>query len=183
MISAIVAVDNNWGIGFNGELLEKIPEDMKYFKEKIEDNFLICGSKTWDSLPRRAFSQRPMIIISKRWNEMTSNHLIAIPNTFNYWMNLEQCIDFLTNKIKDGLYRASNGINKDIFIIGGGQIYKELLPLCSRVYVTKICKDHKNVDTYFPNLDKMPEWEISSCTELREYNGLYYSFLTYDKIS
>ena len=56
MISAIVAVDENWGIGFNGELLEKIPEDMKFFKEKIEGNLLICGSKTWDSLPRRAFA-------------------------------------------------------------------------------------------------------------------------------
>lgn len=186
MISAIVAVDENWGIGFNGELLEKIPEDLQYFKNLIEGNLLICGSKTWDSLPRRAFSQRPMIIISRRWNEMTSNHLIAIPNTFNYWMNLEQCIDFLTNKIKDGLYRENNGIDKDIFIIGGGQIYKELLPLCDRVYVTKIFESHENVDTYFPDLDE-PEmwntWKPVHIGETKVYNGLLYQFWTYDRIN
>ena len=172
MISAIVAVDENWGIGFNGELLEKIPEDLQYFKNLIEGNLLVCGSKTYEGLPRRAFAQRNMIIISRQQNGY-------IPNSSTHYMNLEECINF----IKCGFYRDYDGNDKDIFIIGGGQIYKELLPLCNRVYVTKICKDYKNVDTYFPNLDKMPEWEISSCTELREYNGLYYSFLTYDKIS
>ena len=186
MISAIVAVDENWGIGSNGDLFEKIPEDMKFFKEKIKGNFLICGSKTWDSLPRRAFSQRPMIIISRKWNEMTSNHLIAIPNTFNYWMNLEQCIDFLTNKIKNGFYRDCDGNDKDIFIIGGGQIYKELLPFCDRVYVTKIFKSHENVDTYFPDLDE-PEmwdtWKVTNQSKVKVYNDIMYQFWTYDRIN
>ena len=51
MISAIVAVDNNWGIGFNGKLLERIPEDMKYFKALTDDHMIIMGRKTWESLP------------------------------------------------------------------------------------------------------------------------------------
>jgi dihydrofolate reductase len=66
MISAIVAVDENWGIGFNGELLEKIPEDLQYFKNLIEGNLLVCGSKTYEGLPRRAFAQRNMIVISRQ---------------------------------------------------------------------------------------------------------------------
>ena len=66
MISAIVAVDENWGIGFNGELLEKIPEDLQYFKNLIEGNLLVCGSKTYEGLPRRAFAQRNMVIISRQ---------------------------------------------------------------------------------------------------------------------
>ena len=98
-------------------------------------------------------------------------------------MSLEQCIDFLTNKIKDGLYRENNGIDKDIFIIGGGQIYKELLSLCDRVYVTKIYKDHKNVDTYFPNLDESDEWAPAACGQLLTYNDLTYQFWQYDRIS
>ena len=53
MISAIVAVDNNWGIGFNGDLLEHIPEDLKYFKKLTENNVVIMGRKTWDSLPKK----------------------------------------------------------------------------------------------------------------------------------
>ena len=63
MISAIVAVNNDWGIGYNGDLLERIPEHMKYFKQVIKNNLLVCGKTTFDSLPQRAFSQRPMIIV------------------------------------------------------------------------------------------------------------------------
>ena len=94
-------------------------------------------------------------------------------------MSLEECID----SIKCGFYRDYDGKDKDIFIIGGGQIYKELLPLCDRVYVTKILKDYKNVDTYFPNLDKDSNWEISTCTDLRTSNNINYAFLTYDRIN
>ena len=136
MISAIVAVDNNWGIGFNGELLERIPEDLRYFKNLIEGNLLVCGSKTYEGLPRRAFA-----------------------------------------------HRDYDGNDKDIFIIGGGQIYKELLPLCDRVYVTKIYKDHENVDTYFPNLDESDEWAPACCSDIRTYNDLSYQFWQYDRIS
>ena len=71
---------------------------------------------------------------------------------------------------------------KEVFIIGGGSIYEQLLPYCDCVYVTKILKEHKDVDTYFPNLDKNPEWEIDTCTELREYNGIPYAFLTYKRV-
>ena len=172
MISAIVAVDNNWGIGFNGELLERIPEDLQYFKNLIEGNLLVCGSKTYEGLPRRAFAQRNMIIISRQLN----GH---IPNTFTNYMSLEKCI----NSIKYGFYRDYDGNDKDIFIIGGGQIYKELLPLCDRVYVTKIYKDHENVDTYFPNLDKSDEWTPACCSDIRTYNDLSYQFWQYDRIS
>jgi dihydrofolate reductase len=73
--------------------------------------------------------------------------------------------------------------HKEKFIIGGGQIYKELLPFCDRVYVTKICKDHENVDTYFPNLDESPEWEIDTCTDLQTSGNINYAFLTYNRIS
>ena len=172
MISAIVAVDNNWGIGFNGELLERIPEDLQYFKSLIEDNLLVCGSKTYEGLPRRAFAQRNMIIISRQRNG-------CIPNSFTCYMSLEECV----NSIECGFYRDYDGNDKDIFIIGGGQIYKELLPLCDRVYVTKIYKDHENVDTYFPNLDKSDEWTPACCSDIRTYNDLSYQFWQYDRIS
>lgn len=172
MISAIVAVDNNWGIGFNGRLLERIPEDLQYFKNLIKGNLLVCGSKTYEGLPRRAFAQRNMIIISRQWNGY-------IPNSFTCYMSLEECI----NSIEYGFYRDYDGNDKDIFIIGGGQIYKELLPLCDRVYVTKIYKDHENVDTYFPNLDESDEWTPACCSDIRTYNDLSYQFWQYDRIS
>ena len=80
----------------------------------------------------------------------------------------------------------ANGIDKDIFIIGGGQIYKELLPFCDRVYVTKIFKSHDNVDTFFPNLDEPEEWntwKVVHQSETKVYNDIMYQFWTYDRIN
>lgn len=165
MISAIVAVDENWGIGFNGELLEKIPEDLKYFKELTTNSIVVMGRKTWDSLPIKPLPNRLNMVISHSPREVLGDLSIRID----------------LNEAKIRLAMADS--NESWFIIGGGQIYKELLPFCDRVYVTKILKSYKNVDTYFPNLDKDFNWEISTCTDLRTSSNINYAFLTYDRIN
>ena len=165
MISAIVAVDNNWGIGYNGDLLEHIPEDLKYFKELTTGHIVVMGRKTWDSLPKKPLKDRLNIVISSQPKEVLGDLSIRI--------SMEEA------KIRLALSSA----DEEWFIIGGGTIYKELLPICDRVYVTKILKDHKNVDTYFPDLDKSSEWEIDTCTDLRTSGNINYAFLTYDRIS
>ena len=164
MISAIVAVDENWGIGFNGELLEQIPEDLKYFRELTTDNIVVMGRKTWDSLPIKPLPNRFNIIISRQEKQYESN-------SFTWIITLEKCIQTMLNDDID-----------EYFIIGGGQIYKELLPFCDRVYVTKIFKSHNNVDTYFPTLEQK-EWEITHQSEILTFNDLQYQFLTYDRIN
>ena len=73
MISAIVAVDNNWGIGFNGDLLEHIPEDLKYFKELTSGGVVIMGRKTWDSLPKKPLPNRVNIVITSNPKEDEEN--------------------------------------------------------------------------------------------------------------
>lgn len=165
MISAIVAVDVNWGIGFDGELLERIPEDLKHFKELTSDNTVVMGRKTWDSLPKKPLPNRFNIIISR----------IERPyeiNSFTWFTSLESCIKTMLNDDID-----------DYFIIGGGQIYEELLPYCDRVYVTKIPKAYPNVDTYFPvDLDESSEWRQVETGEMREYNNIAYHFLTYERV-
>ena len=165
MISAIVAVDENWGIGFNGELLEKIPEDMEHFKELTTDNIVVMGRKTWDSLPSQPLPDRLNIVLSRYYLTPTCKHTL--------YMTLESLKYVIDNKDK---------FSGDIFIIGGGQIYKELLPFCDRVYITKIFKSHNNVDTYFPMLDQK-EWEIANQSEILTFNDLQYQFLTYDRIN
>lgn len=169
MISAIVAVDDNWGIGFNGELLEKIPEDLKRFKKLTKGTVVVMGRKTWDSLPNKPLPDRLNIIISRQ----------------------PQFVDFLTISIgmeeaKVRAEAASKDPEDNWFVIGGGQIYKELLPLCDRVYVTKIFKSHENVDTYFPNLDE-PEmwdtWKVTKQSEVKVYDDIMYQFWTYDRIN
>ena len=167
MISAIVAVNKNWGIGFNGELLEHIPEDMKYFKKLTTGNTVVMGRKTWDSLPKKPLPDRCNIIISRQGEHYEKN------DGYNpsWTMPLEKCIISMLNDDID-----------DYFIIGGGQIYEQLLPYFDRVYITKIEKNHDNVDTYFPNLDKMPEWELSTCSDLRTHNNINYAFMTYNRV-
>lgn len=164
MISAIVAVDENWGIGFNGELLEKIPEDMKHFKELTTNSIVVMGRKTWDSLPKKPLPNRLNMIISRSPREVLGDLSIQID----------------LNEAKIRLAMANS--NESWFVIGGGQIYKELLPLCDRVYVTKIFKSHNNVDTYFPTLEQK-EWEITHQSEILTFNDLQYQFLTYDRIN
>ena len=165
MIAAIVAVDKNWGIGYNGELLEHIPEDLKYFKELTDGKIVVMGRKTWDSLPIKPLPNRLNLVISNQPREVLGELSIRIP------MN--------EAKIRVALSQA----NEEWFIIGGESIYKEFLPVCDRVYVTMIEKEHKDVDTYFPNLNKDPQWEIDTCTELRMSGNIPYAFLTYDRIS
>ena len=176
MIAAIVAIDNNWGIGYDGELLERIPEDMKYFRELTEDNIVIMGRKTWDSLPIKPLPNRDNLIISSTLHLNFSEYEGYRVNTSSI-----KWVEFYLTLLKVGYAIPNN--NKDIFIIGGGSIYEQLLPFCDTVYLTHIGKDHKNVDTYFPRIDKDPEWEIDTCTELREsVTGIPYAFLTYKRV-
>ena len=166
MISAIVAVDQNWGIGYNGKLLARIPEDLKRFKELTIGNIVVMGRKTWNSLPVNPLPNRTNIIITK-------NPIYFTTKKGAFRQDLEHTVQDMINMKNDFEW----------FVIGGGEIYKQLLPYCDRVYVTKIEKSYKNVDTYFPNLDKDPNWEVSTCTELRDYKNIPYAFLTYDRIS
>jgi dihydrofolate reductase len=164
MISAIVAVDNNWGIGFNGDLLERIPEDLKYFQQLTTGNVVVMGRKTWESLPKKP--------LPNRWNNIiTRQHINNFTSDIINYRTLEDMQNFMLK------YSSYN-----YFIIGGGEIYKELLPLCDRVYVTKINKSHENVDTYFPNLDESEEWAPASCSPIYDYKDFTYQFWQYDRI-
>ena len=66
-----------------------------------------------------------------------------------------------------------------LWIIGGGSVYTTLLSRCKRVYLTKVDAAATETDTYFPNLDKLPTWEVESTSETFEENGLSYRFITY----
>jgi dihydrofolate reductase len=161
MIAAIVAVDADWGIGYNGELLEQIPEDMKHFKDLTNNKIVVMGRKTWDSLPIKPLPNRTNIVIThKGFSEVGA-----------YGMTIEQ---FLW--IRPLLEESCT-----IFIIGGSEIYKQLLPYCDRIFMTQIHKSHKNVDTYFPELRPV-EWKLVNTSELKEYNGILYSFRTFARV-
>ena len=157
MISAIVAVNNDWGIGYNGDLLEHIPEDLKYFKQLTQNHTIIMGKKTWDSLPKKPLKNRLNIVITNEEHHLDES---------TAFISFEEAVSRIAHVPDD----------EEWFIIGGGSIYKQLLSLCNRVYVTKIYKSHKNVDTYFPNLDELDEWVPVSYDLAQTYKDLTYQF-------
>ena len=164
MISVIVAVDENFGIGFNGDLLEHIPEDLKRFKQLTTNKTIIMGRKTWESLPNKPLPDRLNIVITSKersFEEMT-----------------------VFTSFEEVYSRATHIMPEDEwFVIGGGSIYKEFLPICDKVYLTKIMVSHENVDTYFPNIELMDNWKCVEQSEIKQYNDISYQFKTYSRIS
>lgn len=168
MIAAIVCVDSNFGIGSKNHLLAHIPEDMKMFKDITTGHSIIMGRKTYDSLPKKPLPNRTNIVIT----HMNRHPQIQRENLLH--SNMEYIKAWLSKK---EVIEENNGI----YVIGGGTIYKELLPLCERVYITKVFHAYEDVDAFFPNIDEMPEWEMTSASEIKEHDGIQYQFCVYDR--
>lgn len=162
MISAVVAVDENYGIGYKGELLCHIKEDLRRFKNITTDGVVVMGRNTWDSLSNEPLPNRTNVVITSHVDGM------QIKNGVIY-----TTLDLFKNCITD------IGNEYDVFVIGGGQIYKELLPYCSHIHLTKIHKEFENVDTYFPNIEE-DEWYVALEGDvIHTKNNIDYQFYVY----
>lgn len=159
-MKAIVAVDNNWGIGCKGKLLKCIPEDMKFFKEMTTGKVVVMGRATLESFPgKNPLKDRINIVLSK--NESFNDNRVIVCRS----------IDEVFDKIKK--YSTD-----DVFIIGGELVYDQFLSYCKEAYVTKIQSAYP-ADTYFPNLDKEKAWELISESDSKEHGNIKYKFLKY----
>tara|TARA_R110000751_G_C13615649_1_gene463910 strand:+ start:240 stop:710 length:471 start_codon:yes stop_codon:yes gene_type:complete len=152
MINIIVATSENNVIGKGNDIPWYIPKDLEHFKKLTTGNTVIMGRKTYESLPKeyRPLPNRINIVITRDKSYQAKGCLVV-------------------NSLEDALRKADN--DKEIFIIGGGQIYREGLKFAERIYLTKI---HNNIegDTYFPKLNKF--WKL---VDEEEKSG--FSFLTY----
>ena len=162
-MNLIVAVDNNWAIGRKGKLLVSIPNDMKHFREETTGKVVVFGRKTLDTFPQsQPLANRTNIILSAN-KGFTVKGATVVPS-------LEALLEEL-KKYDD----------EDIYVIGGDSVYKQLLPYCKVAHVTKI--DHEfDADTYFPNLDHDPDWQITAESDEQTYFDLPYTFLKYERI-
>ncbi len=161
-LNLIVAVDRNWAIGKNNKLMWSIPADMKFFREKTKGNIVIMGRKTLESFPQgQPLKGRVNIVITgnKRYKVKEA----AVVHSF------EEAAE------------EAKKYEGDVFIIGGESVYRAMLPYCSKAYVTKI--DHAfDADTYFPDLDEDPEWEMTEISEEQTCFDLEYYFTIYERI-
>ena len=161
-MNLIVAVDKNWAIGKDNKLLVSIPADMKFFRETTKGNVVVMGRKTLESFPQgQPLQKRVNIVISQNENYQVKGAVVV-------------------HSIEEAVEEAKK-YEGDVYVIGGESIYRAMLPYCQMALVTKI--DHAyEADTYFPNLDEDPEWELTGETEEQTYFDLEYVFQKYERV-
>lgn len=163
----IFAVDNNWNIGYDGDLLYKISEDLRRFRSLTEGNIIVMGRRTFESLPdKKALPNRINIVIT-RDNEYRAEGAIVI----NYLEELFPLLKELNpnNEMKN-------------FIIGGGEIAKQTISYCNKAYITKILKSFEKADTFIPNLDLLDDWKIVKESEVYRQDDLEYKYVDYVRV-
>lgn len=158
-MQAIVAVSQSWGIGKGGDLLFRLPSDLRRFKAMTTGHTVIMGRKTLDSLPGgKGLPHRRNLVLSRQ-SDFAPDRAEVI------------------HSVEDILKTAED----DAFVIGGQQVYEQLLPYCARVHITKVLSDPE-ADAFFPDLDKLPEWKVASAGEMLTENGLSFQYVEYIRI-
>jgi len=157
MIKLIVAVDENWAIGKDNQLLFHIREDLKRFKTFTVGQTVVMGRKTLESMPNgKPLPNRTNIVLSRG----------DLPK------DVTACHSF--SELKDTL----KNINGEIYIIGGEMIYRALLDFCTIAEVTKV-RAKKAADAYFPNLDENKNWSLAEESQVYTDGTVEYTFARY----
>lgn len=166
MISIIVAVAENNVIGKDNSLIWHLPADMKFFKEKTTGHCIITGRKNYESIPEkfRPLPNRTNIVITRQQNYSAPGAIVI-------------------DSIEKAIQKAKETQDKEIFIIGGAEIYKQSLHLVNRIYLTKIHHTFEG-DTFFPEL-KISEWRETNHTKgiIDDKNKYEHDFLIFEKIA
>ena len=163
-MNAIVAVDSNWAIGNKGQLLVSIPNDHKMFRKETLDKVIVYGRKTLETFPlAQPLDKRTNIIVSSNPDYKVKGALVvhSIPEL------LEELKQYDTD---------------DVYIIGGASIYRKLLPYCDTCLVTVndfVPEEGREADSWFPDLDAMPDWERTEEGAKQEHEGIHFRFCTY----
>lgn len=166
-INLIVAKSSNNVIGNNNELLWKIPNDLKYFKKVTTNSVVIMGRKTFESIGK-ILPKRLNVIISKQSGDLKE-----------IYKGCKNCL-FFDNFNDMFLFINDQEFYKNIFVIGGGEVYKYFIEnnLINKYYITEIKQEFEG-DTYFPNVD-LSNYKKET-VDSGEYNGLNYEFNVYFK--
>lgn len=159
-MNIIVAVDQNWAIGKDNDLLVSIPADMKMFRQETTGKVVVMGRKTLETFPNGLpLKNRTNIIITKNKDFQVKDAIVV-------------------HSIEEALEAVKDYPTEDVYCIGGDSIYHQMLPYCDVAHITKIEFAYE-ADRYFPNLDEMPDWEIETESEEHTYFDLEYSFVKY----
>lgn len=157
MIKAILHADREWGIGKKNDLMFSLPADMKFFRQTTSGKTVVCGENTLASFP----GGLPL---------KNRTHIVLSPN-----QEREDCI--MVRSIEEALAKMKEATT-DVYVIGGASVYRQMLPYCEEVLVTRV-DAVGGAEVFFPNLDEDENFEIIYESEKMEDNGYSIRFVTY----
>lgn len=161
----IVNADRKWGIGKNGGMLFHIPDDLRFFREKTTGGAVIMGRATLESLPGSRPLKDRLNIVLTRGDALCDDE------------NLHVC-----RSVAEAVKDASCTPAENVYVIGGEQVYAEMLHLCDEAYVTRVDEDG-HADRFAPDLDKDPEWTLAETLGAgKTGDGLKYEFCRYKRV-
>lgn len=158
MITIIAAAGENNSLGKDNDLVWHLPDDFKRFKELTSGNYILMGRKTFESFPKPLPNRKHLIITRQKDYKVPENCFV--------FDTIENAIDFSKNQ--------------DIWIIGGGEIYKQSMEIADRIELTRVHSEFE-ADTFFPDISD--EWKLSneefhSKDEKHKYD---FTYLTYER--
>ncbi|AXI09313.1 dihydrofolate reductase [Oceanobacillus sp. 143] len=161
MISLLVAMDRNHVIGANNQLPWRLPKDLRFFKEKTTGNTIIMGRKTYESMGGALPNRKNVVLTRKNHDYPEDVDVIHELSTIQEW--------------------DKRNPNNEYFVIGGGNIFTQVMPFADRMYITFIDNDFDG-DTYFPSFSE-DDWALTSKVKGQkdEKNPYDYYFLQYDR--
>ena len=161
-MNLIAAVDQNWAIGNKNKLLVRIPDDQKFFRETTTGKVVVMGRKTLESFPNGLpLKNRTNIVLTHDKNYQVKDAIVL-------------------HSLEELHAELQKYPSEDIYVIGGETIYRQLLDECDVAHITKIDYAY-DADAYFPNLDQMPEWEITADSDEQTYFDIPYQFVKYER--
>ncbi len=159
IMKAIAAVSQNWGLGKDNALLFNISEDMRFFRSTTTDSVVIMGRKTLESFPGgKPLPKRVNIVLTRSEGYSKDGAIIV-------------------HSPEEAMSEAKK-YGKEIFVIGGAEIYALMLDLCDECLITKVAACPE-ADSFFPNLDENPAWQLAEASEEKEENGVKFRFTSY----
>ena len=154
----IAAVYDDWGIGRDGTQPIALSADRKFFRQTTKGAMVIVGRRTIDDFPgRKPLPGRVNVALTRSTGEIPGFTLCHTPEA-----------------------AAALAQGRDAFVIGGGSVYRALLPCCTRAYITKVHACPAS-DTFFPNLDEEEEWQLREILQSGEENGIRYEMCLYTR--
>lgn len=156
----VMAVDAKWAIGYKGDMLTRIPADLKHFKEMTMGGVLVMGRKTFDATG--ALPGRETIIVSRSLKEMEGAHIAH---------SLDDLREMIKEKFSD----------KKIFLVGGASLIDQLIDEVDEAEITFIKKDFEPYDTVMRNLDKDEAFELVQMSEEHAYQDMIFEYRRYKR--